>query len=84
MRYFIFYRCWNGLADSLEKLHGKKGKILFWILPLSVGVILVVLSLLIYHRRRMKALALKKKGKMSLNNSEKKFHICLVSAVKQN
>ncbi|MCD7462298.1 hypothetical protein HAX54_048206 [Datura stramonium] len=49
-------------SDSLEQSEGKKRKVLFWILPLSVGLILVFLSLLIYHRRRKKALELKSKG----------------------
>ncbi|MCE3215356.1 hypothetical protein HAX54_002085 [Datura stramonium] len=40
----------------------KKRERHFTVLPLSVGLILVFLSLLIYHRRRKKALELKSKG----------------------
>ncbi|KAM3396143.1 G-type lectin S-receptor-like serine/threonine-protein kinase isoform X2 [Capsicum galapagoense] len=47
--------------DSLEQSNGKKGKTLIRILATSVGVILVILSMLIYHRRRKKVLELKKK-----------------------
>ncbi|MCD7459424.1 hypothetical protein HAX54_040881 [Datura stramonium] len=58
----IYIRMAASESDSLEQSEGKKRKVLFWILPLSVGLILVFLSLLIYHRRRKKALELKSKG----------------------
>ncbi|PHT77179.1 G-type lectin S-receptor-like serine/threonine-protein kinase [Capsicum annuum] len=50
--------------DSLEQSNGKKGKTLIRILATSVGVILAILSMLIYHRRRKKVLELKKKGRL--------------------
>ncbi|XP_060188690.1 G-type lectin S-receptor-like serine/threonine-protein kinase SD1-1 [Lycium barbarum] len=56
-------------SDSLEKSDGKEEKVLFWILPLSAGVILVILSMLIYHRRRKKASELKKKGRSGRNDN---------------
>ncbi|XP_060191129.1 G-type lectin S-receptor-like serine/threonine-protein kinase At4g27290 [Lycium barbarum] len=59
----IYIRMAASESDSLEKSDGKKGKVLFWILPLSVGLVPVFLSLLIYHRRRKKALELKNKGR---------------------
>ncbi|XP_019229501.1 PREDICTED: G-type lectin S-receptor-like serine/threonine-protein kinase At4g27290 isoform X2 [Nicotiana attenuata] len=67
----IYIRMAASESDNLEKSHGKKGKVLFWILPLSVGMILVVFSLLIYHRRRKKALALKKKGRSGCSGNYK-------------
>ncbi|WMV39799.1 hypothetical protein MTR67_033184 [Solanum verrucosum] len=60
---FIDYFVGMDLADSLEKSDGEKGRALCWILPLSVGLVLVILSiLLICHRRRKKALKLKTKA----------------------
>uniref|UniRef100_A0A3Q7HF02 non-specific serine/threonine protein kinase n=1 Tax=Solanum lycopersicum TaxID=4081 RepID=A0A3Q7HF02_SOLLC len=65
-------------SDDQEESDGKKGKILFWILPLSVGLILVFLSLLIYHRRRKKALELKNKGRTGCGgNCSEEFEIPL-------
>ncbi|KAJ8532413.1 hypothetical protein K7X08_012336 [Anisodus acutangulus] len=58
----IYIRMAASESDSQES-DGKKWKLLFWILPLSVGLILVFLSLLIYHRRRKKDTDLKKKGR---------------------
>ncbi|KAK4342021.1 hypothetical protein RND71_037837 [Anisodus tanguticus] len=58
----IYIRMAASESDSQES-DGKNWKLLFWILPLSVGLILVFLSLLIYHRRRKKDTDLKKKGR---------------------
>ncbi|KAM3320907.1 G-type lectin S-receptor-like serine/threonine-protein kinase isoform X1 [Capsicum chacoense] len=57
--------------DSLEQSNGKKGKTLIWILVSSVGVILVILSMLIYHRRRRKVLELKKRGRLGYTGNYK-------------
>ncbi|XP_060191131.1 G-type lectin S-receptor-like serine/threonine-protein kinase At4g27290 isoform X1 [Lycium barbarum] len=80
----IYIRLAASESDSLEQSGEKKGNVLFWILPLSAGVILVFLSLLIYHRRRKKALELKKNGcggnyKMDYNsgNCAEEFEIPL-------
>ncbi|KAH0654105.1 hypothetical protein KY289_031783 [Solanum tuberosum] len=70
----IYIRMAASEPDSLEKSDGKKRKVLFWILPLSVGVILVILSMLIFHRRRKKALQLKKKGRSGCNGNYKMDH----------
>ncbi|XP_009611414.1 G-type lectin S-receptor-like serine/threonine-protein kinase At4g27290 isoform X1 [Nicotiana tomentosiformis] len=59
------------VADSREKSDGKIRKILLWILPLSVGVILVILIVLICQRRRKKALNIIKKGKCGRNGNFK-------------
>ncbi|XP_059282933.1 G-type lectin S-receptor-like serine/threonine-protein kinase At4g27290 [Lycium ferocissimum] len=67
----IYIRTAASELDSLEKSDGKRGKILFWIVPLSVGVILIILSLVICHRRRKKALKLKKKGKWGYSGNLK-------------
>ncbi|MCE3215362.1 hypothetical protein HAX54_002091 [Datura stramonium] len=67
----IYIRMAASESDRREKSNGKKGKVLFWILPISVGVILVILSMLIYHRRREKALELKKKGRLGRNANYK-------------
>lgn len=62
---FIDYFVGMDLADSLKKSDGEKGTGLYWILPLSVGLVLVILSiLLICHRRRKKAIKRKTKGKL--------------------
>ncbi|PHT44251.1 G-type lectin S-receptor-like serine/threonine-protein kinase [Capsicum baccatum] len=64
--------------DSLERSNGKKGKALIWILASSVGVILVLLSMLIYHRRRKKVLELKKRGRLGHSgNCAEEFEIPL-------
>ncbi|MCE3215360.1 hypothetical protein HAX54_002089 [Datura stramonium] len=65
----IYIRMAASEADSLEKSDEKKRKVLHWILPLSVGVILVTLSMLIYHRRRRKTLELKKKGRSGFSGN---------------
>ncbi|CAN4104115.1 unnamed protein product [Withania somnifera] len=59
----IYIRIAASELDSLEKSDGKKGRALYWSLPLSVGLVLVILILLIFHRRRKRALKLRKKGK---------------------
>ncbi|OIT35551.1 g-type lectin s-receptor-like serinethreonine-protein kinase sd1-1 [Nicotiana attenuata] len=58
-------------TDSQEKSNRKIRKVLFWILPLSVGVILVILSVLICQRRRKKTLNIIKKGKCGRNGNFK-------------
>ncbi|KAH0654107.1 hypothetical protein KY289_031785 [Solanum tuberosum] len=59
----IYIRIAASELDSLEKSDGEKGRALCWILPLSVGLVLVILSiLLICHRRRKKALKLTTKA----------------------
>ncbi|KAM3222715.1 G-type lectin S-receptor-like serine/threonine-protein kinase [Capsicum annuum] len=64
--------------DSLERSNGKKGKALIWILASSVGVILVLLSMLIYHRRRKKVLELKRRGRLGHSgNCAEEFEIPL-------
>ncbi|KAM3302397.1 G-type lectin S-receptor-like serine/threonine-protein kinase [Capsicum chacoense] len=64
--------------DSLERSNGKKGKALIWILASSVGVILVLLSMLIYYRRRKKILELKKRGRLGHSgNCAEEFEIPL-------
>ncbi|XP_055823785.1 G-type lectin S-receptor-like serine/threonine-protein kinase At4g27290 [Solanum dulcamara] len=74
----IYIRMAASESDSLEESDGKKEKVLFWILPLSVGLILVFLSLLIYHKRRKKALELKKKGRSGCGgNCAEEFEIPL-------
>ncbi|XP_049414227.1 G-type lectin S-receptor-like serine/threonine-protein kinase At4g27290 isoform X2 [Solanum stenotomum] len=70
----IYIRMAASEPDSLEKSDGKKRKVLFWILPLSVGLILVILSMLIFHRRRKKALQLKRKGRSGRNGNYKMDH----------
>ncbi|XP_059284956.1 G-type lectin S-receptor-like serine/threonine-protein kinase At4g27290 [Lycium ferocissimum] len=65
----IYIRMAASESDSLEKSDGKEENVLFWILPLSAGVILVILSMLIYHRRRKKASELKKKGRSGRNGN---------------
>ncbi|KAK6785519.1 hypothetical protein RDI58_018974 [Solanum bulbocastanum] len=60
----IYIRIAASESDRLEKSDGEKGTALYWILPLSVGLVLVILSiLLICHRRRKKALKLTMKEK---------------------
>ncbi|KAH0657283.1 hypothetical protein KY285_032165 [Solanum tuberosum] len=74
----IYIRMAASESDNQEESDGKKGKVLFWILPLSVGLILVFLSLLIYHRRRKKALELKNKGRTGCGgNCAEEFEIPL-------
>lgn len=70
------------LADSQEKSDRKIRKLLFWILPISVGVILVILSVLICQRRK-KALNIIKKGKLdkSLFIKAHKVKNCLIGLV---
>ncbi|KAH0651996.1 hypothetical protein KY285_032164 [Solanum tuberosum] len=70
----IYIRIAASELDSLEKSDGKKRRVLFWILPLSVGLILVILSMLIFHRRRKKASQLKKKGRSGCNGNYKMDH----------
>ncbi|CAN4102809.1 unnamed protein product [Withania somnifera] len=67
----IYIRMASSESDSLEQSDGKKGKVLFWILPLSVGLILVFLGLLIYHRRRKKTLEVKNKGRSGCSGNIK-------------
>ncbi|KAM3382940.1 hypothetical protein P3S68_008515 [Capsicum galapagoense] len=57
--------------DSLEQSNGKKGKTLIWTLASSVGVILIILSMLIYRRRRRKVLELKKRGRLGYTGNYK-------------
>nr|XP_016473595.1 PREDICTED: G-type lectin S-receptor-like serine/threonine-protein kinase At4g27290 [Nicotiana tabacum] len=59
------------VAGSVQQSDGKEGNVLFWILPLSVGVTLVILSLLVCYRRRKNALQLKKKGRWGCSGSYK-------------
>ncbi|KAG5597725.1 hypothetical protein H5410_038957 [Solanum commersonii] len=73
----IYIRMASSESDQ-EESDGKKGRLLFWILPLSVGLILVFLSLLIYHRRRKKDLELKNKGRTGCGgNCAEEFEIPL-------
>ncbi|KAF3634403.1 G-type lectin S-receptor-like serine/threonine-protein kinase [Capsicum annuum] len=68
----IYIRIASSELDSLEKSDGKTGRVLYWILPLSVGLVLVIiLSMLIFHRRRKAALKLKKKGKWECSGNFK-------------
>ncbi|CAN4102811.1 unnamed protein product [Withania somnifera] len=73
----IYIRMAASESDSPEQSNGNIGNVLFWILPLSVGLMLVLLSLLIYHRRRKKALELKNKddAKIKVLSWPKRFHI---------
>ncbi|CAN4104118.1 unnamed protein product [Withania somnifera] len=64
----IYIRVAASESDSLEKSNEKKGNVLFWILPLSVGLILVILGLLIYFRR---SLELKKEGRSGCKDNHK-------------
>ncbi|KAM3396146.1 G-type lectin S-receptor-like serine/threonine-protein kinase [Capsicum galapagoense] len=59
----IYIRMAASESDSLEQSDGKTREVLFWILPLSVGLVLVFLGLMIYYRRRKKALEVKNKGR---------------------
>ncbi|KAG5597727.1 hypothetical protein H5410_038959 [Solanum commersonii] len=67
----IYIRMASSESDSLEQSDGKKRKVLFWILPLSVCLILVFLTLVVYHRRRKKALELKNKGRSGYSGNYK-------------
>ncbi|MCD9640325.1 hypothetical protein HAX54_025601 [Datura stramonium] len=57
----IYIRMAASELASQDKSNGHKGKLLSWIIPLSAGVILVIISLVIWIRRR-KIASEKKKG----------------------
>ncbi|XP_016464375.2 G-type lectin S-receptor-like serine/threonine-protein kinase At4g27290 [Nicotiana tabacum] len=66
----IYIRMDASELASQDKSNGHKGKLLAWIIPLSAGVVLIFLSLVIFHRRRKRA-SEKKKGFWGCNGNYK-------------
>ncbi|XP_010313654.2 G-type lectin S-receptor-like serine/threonine-protein kinase At4g27290 isoform X1 [Solanum lycopersicum] len=66
----IYIRMAASELASQVKSNGHKGKSLSWIIPLSAGVILVILSLVVWIRRR-KIASEKKKGCFGRNGNYK-------------